>query len=438
MDFRYVADQIAKDIAAGRLVPGERLPTQRRFARERGIALSTAARVYGELVKRGLVVGEVGRGTYVRAALPRADQSFTEPATHGIDLEFNFPVLPEHAAVLAESLRRWIKPDMSVDVLRAIGAGGTPEARAAAVRLLARGEWSPRAEDVLFAGSGREAIAGVLAALVPPGERLGVETLTYAAVKSIAARLGIVLVPLAMDDDGVTPDAIQAAGSLRAVYLQPALHNPLGISMSAQRRVDVAEVLLAKGIPLVEDAIYSFLHDDPPLSSLLPDQSVLIDSLSKRIAPGLNLGFVVAGRTLRPEIGNTIRSGAWGPQRFALAAATAWITDGTTERLRADKRTDAAARQRLVAEHLADQDVRADPRAYHCWWTLPGSWRAETFVAAAARNGIAIAPAAAFAVGTGRAPHAVRLALASPPLSALASALDRLAEIARGDDLGTE
>ncbi|GLZ43291.1 PLP-dependent aminotransferase family protein [Actinokineospora sp. NBRC 105648] len=436
MDYRQVADQVAEDIARGVLRAGEQLPTQRQFARRRGIAVSTASRVYAELARRGLVVGEVGRGTFVRAGMAAGEVVLGEPAAAAVDLELNFPVLPEHAAILAEGLRATLRPDAMADAIRATGPAGTLEARRAAAGLLARGGWRPDADDVLFAGNGRQAIAGVLAALVPPGERLGVEEMTYAVVKGIAARLAINLVPLAMDDEGVTPAALRAAGPVKAVYLQPALQNPLGVSMSARRRQEVSEVLRSREIPLVEDTIYGFLHDDPPLSALLPDNSVLVDSLSKRLAPGLSLGFAVTRS--RDRVISAIRSGGWGPQRFALAAATGWITGGVADRLRADKRADALRRQEIVADKLAGFDVRADPRAYHCWWVLPAQWRAETFVAAAARSGIAVTPAAAFAIGTARAPHAVRLALASPPLPVLAAALERLAGIARADDPGPD
>ena len=64
------------------------------------------------------------------------------------------------------------------------------------------------------------------------------------------------------------------------------------------------------------------------------------------------------------------------------------------------------------------------------WWQLPAPWRAETFVAAAARRGIAVSPAAAFSVGTAQAPNAVRLALSAPPAEVLASTLDTLAKLA--------
>ncbi len=67
-DFRAIAQRIADDIRSGALQAGDRLPPQRVFAYNRGIAASTAGRVYAELRRRGLVSGEIGRGTFVRNA----------------------------------------------------------------------------------------------------------------------------------------------------------------------------------------------------------------------------------------------------------------------------------------------------------------------------------------------------------------------------------
>ncbi len=432
-DYRAIADQLAADVAAGRLRPGDRLPPQRWFARDRGIASSTAARVYGELVRRGLAVGEVGRGTFVRAAAGPVEPALAEPAASGrVDLELNFPVLPEQAALLSRSLARLVRPERLAATLRPTGASGTAAARDAGAALLARGGWTPDPQDLLFAGSGRQAIAAAVAALVPPGERLGVERLTYPVVKGIASRLGVTLVPLAMDEAGVLPEALDDGPPLRAIYLQPALHNPLGVTMPEQRREALADRLRRGGTLAIEDSIYGFLREDlPPLAALAPDHVVVVDSLSKRIAPGLTLGFVVAPRTIGPEVASALRAGTWMASGFALDAATAWMTDGTAAAIAAAKRTDAATRQQLAAERLAGFDLRADPHAYHCWWELPEPWRADTFVAAAARRGIAVSPAGSFTVSPGHVPNAVRLALASPPLDTLASALDVLAELAR-------
>ena len=78
-EYLKLADTVAAEIASGGLKPGDRLPPQRSFAYERKIAVSTASRVYTELLRRGLVVGEVGRGTFVSGNARRPVITLTEP-----------------------------------------------------------------------------------------------------------------------------------------------------------------------------------------------------------------------------------------------------------------------------------------------------------------------------------------------------------------------
>ncbi|MTE17896.1 aminotransferase class I/II-fold pyridoxal phosphate-dependent enzyme [Streptomyces sp. TRM43335] len=434
-DYRRIADGVAADIASGRRRPGDRLPTQREFARLHGIANSTAARVYRELARRGLTTGEVGRGTFVRAA-PRPSRTATaEPADDGVDLELNHPVVPEQSALLAAGIVPLLRPGVLESASRPVGVAGTPAARNTAAALLTRGGWRPEADRVLFAGNGRQAIAAAIAALVPAGGRLGVEELTYPVLRSVATRLGVEIVPLAVDEAGVVPEAVAAAhrtAPLRAVYVQPVVHNPLGLVMPERRREELADVLGRLGVDVVEDAVWGFLRDDlPPLAALLPERTVLVDSLSKRLAPGLTVGYAVAPRALVPAVAEALRSGGWGPARFALEAATRWSADDAVGRVVHAKRRDAAGRREIAARRLHGFTVRGDPLSYFCWWELPSPWRADAFVAAAARHDIAVTPAAAFAADTGRAPRAVRLALASPPVDVLDRALTTLAALAR-------
>ncbi|GAA1270302.1 PLP-dependent aminotransferase family protein [Sphaerisporangium rubeum] len=438
-DFRRIADALAAEVASGRLRPGDRLPPQRQFARRHGIAGSTAARVYGELIRRGIAVGEVGRGTFIRAAAPSSEPALAEPARARVDLELNFPMPPEQPALLAESLGGMLRPDVLADALAPVGAAGTPAVREAAATMLSCPGWAPEPGRLLITGNGRQAIAAALAALVPAGDRLGVEELTYPLVKGIATRLGITLVPLTMDDCGVLPEAIRSAGPLRAIYLQPTLHNPLGVTMPERRRAEIAAALRELGIHAVEDRIYTFLRDDPPpLAAFAPEHVIVADSLSKRVAPGLTIGFAVTPESIGDRVASALRSGGWTAPRFAVEAATRWLTDGTVATLQELKRRDAATRQRLVRDHLAEFAVQADPHAYHCWWRLPDPWRADTFVAAAARRDIAVTPGAAFTVVTAHSPNAVRLALSAPPLGTLAPALATLAALARSAPEDTE
>ncbi|MFF0409237.1 PLP-dependent aminotransferase family protein [Kitasatospora sp. NPDC004745] len=435
-DYRLIADRVAADITDGRLRPGQQLPTQRAFARSRGIAASTAGRVYRELARRGLTVGEVGRGTFVRAGRSTEDGriALAEPTSAPVDLELNYPVTPGQAELLAGGLAPLLRPDALGDALRPVGAAGTDAARLAFAGLLSAGSWQAEPADLLFAGNGRQAAAGALSALVPPGQRLGVEALTYPVVKAVAQRLGVRLVPLAVDEDGLLPEAVAAAhraAPLRAVYVQPRLQNPLGASMPPARLAALAEELRRLDLPVVEDAVWSFLRPDlTPLAALAPERTVLVDSLSKRLVPGLTSGFALTPGALREQVAGALRSGGWTPNGFALEAAVRWIGDGTLAATEAAKRADAADRQALAREVLAGQRVRADPCSYYLWWELPGAWRAEAFVAAAARAGISITPAAAFAVDPRRSPAAVRVGLASPTLPVLARALGTLARIA--------
>ncbi|MBO2454046.1 PLP-dependent aminotransferase family protein [Actinomadura barringtoniae] len=432
-DYRLVADAVAADIAAGRLRPGERLATQRAFARERGIAGSTAGRVYKELARRGLVVGEVGRGTFVRAAGIRDEPALAEPAGARVDLELNYPVVPGQSALLTRSLERLAGPGALDAALRPVGVTGTPAAREATAALLARPGWSPDPSGLLFAGNGRQAIAAAMSALVPAGERLGVEALTYPVVKGLANRLGITLVPLATDEHGLRPDALARAG-VRAVYLQPTLQNPFSTTMPEERRAELAKVLRRADVHAIEDAIWAFLLDDgpAPLAAFAPERTILVDSLSKRLAPGLTLGFAVTPPALAAPMTAALRSGAWMPTGYAMEAATGWMTGGTVATITGAKRADVVARQRILRDRLDGFRLRTAPRSYFCWWDLPPRWRAETFVAAAARRGIAVTPAAAFVVGNAGAPSAVRFGLASPPPDVLDQALGTLAQIAKG------
>ncbi|MGW3345142.1 aminotransferase-like domain-containing protein [Nonomuraea rubra] len=443
-DYRRIADSVAADIAAGRLRPGDRLPPQRVFARRHGIADSTAARVYRELAGRGLTVGEVGRGTFVRAAVPQPGPALVEPTGSRIDLELNYPVVPEQSRLLADGIGPLLRADVLEASMRPVGAAGTPPARRVVADLLARGEWRPDEERLLFAGNGRQAIAAAIAALVPAGARLGVEELTYPVLKGLAARVGVTLVPLRVDEAGLDPAAVEAAARrapLKAIYVQPTLHNPLSISMPAERRAELAGVLDRLDVPAIEDSIWSFLRDElPPLAAFAPERTILVDSLSKRLAPGLSLGFAVVPGTAVPRVATALRSGGWTPMRFALEAATRWLTDDTARSVARAKQRDAAMRQEIAARCLAGFAVRADPRSYYCWWELPPPWRADTFVATAARYGIAVTPAAAFAVSPNSAPNAVRLGLASPSPDTLSRALTILAGLARSapDDLVVE
>src|SRR5262249_48966947 len=170
-----------------------------------------------------------------------------------------------------------------------------------------------------------------------------------------------------------------------------------------------------------------------------PDSCIVIDSLSKKVAPGLTLGFLVPPPRLRESVMASVRSGGWTASGFAFAAAQRLMGDGTVAELARLKRLDARARQKLAADRLSGFAIQAHENSYHLWLTLPPHWRSQTFVAAAARHDIALTPSTTFAVTPGHAPNAVRLALAAPTMDRLDTGLRTLAAMlnAREEDFAS-
>src|ERR1700676_3213531 len=427
-EYAKLADAVAAEIASGALKPGDRLPPQRSFAYERKIATSTASRVYTDLLRRGLVVGEVGRGTFISGEARRGIAAATEPRGARIDLEFNYPLLPTQSALIAKSLEGLNRPEALDIALRQATSIGTQAARKVTADYLTRQnrDWSPKPEQMVFTANGRQGIAAALAAVVPTGGRCGVEALTYPFIKGVAARLGVTLVPLAMDEYGVRPDAVQKArreAHLAALYIQPTIQNPLGMTMPGSRRADLLRVVEKLGLTVIEDAVYGFLDNEAPLAALAPDSCVVLDSLSKKVAPGLALGFIVPPPRLRESVMASVRSGGWTASGYAFAAAQRMMADGTVTELTKLRRLDARARQKLAISRLSGFEIQTNEKCFHLWLTLPAHWRSQSFVAAAARRDIALTPSTAFAVTPGHAPNAVRLALAAPTMDQLDTGL---------------
>ena len=338
----------------------------------------------------------------------------------------------DQTALIAKSLDGLEKPAELDAALRWATSVGTPALRSVAAAHLSHGAWSPTPEQLVFAGNGRQSIAAALAAVVPTGARCGVEALTYPFIKGVAARLGISLVPLTMDEDGVRPDSVQKAhrgAHLSAIYIQPAIQNPLGMTMTAARRADLLRVVEKLNLPIIEDNVYGFFDDEPPLAALAPDSCIVIDSLSKRVAPGLTLGFIVPPQRLRESVMASVRSGGWTASGFAFAAAQRMMGDGTVAELTRLRRLDARARQKLALGRFSGFEIQTNEKCYHLWLTLPAHWRSQSFVAAAARRDIALTPSTAFAVAPGHAPNAVRLALAAPTMDQLDAGLRTLAAL---------
>lgn len=435
--YRAIADALAADIRTGRLPVGTRLPTHRDLAWHLKVTVGTVTRAYSEAERRGLISGEVGRGTFVRPA-NTVTSAALRPGPLGpdfIDLSVNRPQIGEEPALVAQGLRAIAESDELEELLQYQPHAGRAVDREAGARWIERSGLEAAPDQVLVTASGQHAVASVLSAVTQPGDTVAVESLTYPGVRSAASLLNLRLAPIAMDEEGLIPDSFAAlcrGGSIKALYSLPTLHNPTATVLSGERRRAVAETAQAHGVALIEDDVYGFLLEapPPPLASFAPELGYYITSTSKSLAPGLRIGYVRVPSAAVERVEAAMRATVYMATPLMAALATRWIEDGTADRLVTAKRAEISKRQALTRTLLREMRLLGHPAAAHILLALPESWRADAFQEAARHKGVGVTAVTAFWLGRSNPPNAVRLCLGTPVRrDELERGLERIAQI---------
>ncbi|MBJ7373151.1 MAG: PLP-dependent aminotransferase family protein [Pseudomonas sp.] len=427
--YKTLVDRYAADIRGGRLAPGTRLPTHRQLARQEGLALVTASRVYAELEAMGLVSGEAGRGTFVRetSLAPWQGIDQKDVAVGMIDLNFNYPSLPGQAELLRTALRQLALSGDLEALLRYQPHAGRAHERASVARHLSTRGVTVEADQVLIVNGAQQGLAVTLMALLKPGDVIAADALTYSGFKVLADALHLEVLAIPMTEHGPDLPALDRLcrqRAVRAVYSMPTLHNPLGWVMPLEQRERLVAIARRYDLTLIEDAAYAFLVENPPcpLIELAPERTFYVSGLSKNIATGLRVGFIAAPLPQVSALERIIRATTWNTPGVMTAIACGWLDDGTVTVLEEQKRSDAMARQTLAAEVLKGLRYIAHPASYFLWLPLPEDVRADQIVVELMHQQISVTSAEPFSLSA-NTPHAIRLALGSVDMKVLRQAL---------------
>lgn len=413
--YQRIVAALADDISSGHLRQGQGLPTHRALAKALSVDLTTVTRAYAEAHRQGLTEATVGRGTFVKARPERSLRPSTSP---GIDLSMNLPPLPPEADLdgrLAQTIAE-VRADTGLSpYLTYQQPGGTAAERQAAADWMQTLVPGVTPDRIVLAPGTQAALYCMLLSHVAPGETVLTERLTYPGLKAAASAVGIRLLGLDMDEEGILPTALDRAaraGAGKVVYLMPTLHNPTTATMSPERRSRIAEVIRKHRLLLIEDDPYSFLTPgSEPIAAAIPEHTYLAASLSKCIAPGLRTSIVVApDKAAVAQLASLFRATLQMPAPLMAAVAVRWMRDGTARNIVEAIRTEAVARQTLAREALAGQAYASQPNGHHIWLPLSADWPAQRFAAHLHGRGIAVVTGEAFA--TDATPqNAIRLAL---------------------------
>lgn len=414
-----IADAIASDVASGRLSPADRLPPQRVLASLLGIDFTTVARGYVEARKRGLIESRVGQGTFVRTATHRRRHPM---ARHPeiVDLSMNLPPEPDDPELLEQMQDGFdaISRDL-VLLMRYQGFGGVGPDKEAASAWLSRRGLMPGQDRVFIVPGAHPALLGIMGLLARPGDVILSESITYPGTRSIAGQLGLSLVGLPMDAQGVQAEAFDQACqrlSPKALYLNPTLLNPTTHTIAEPRRLALTTIARRHGVPIIEDDPYGLLPTNAPpaFAALAPELTWHIAGLAKCLGAGLRVAYVVAPDNRSGwSFAASVRAATVMASPLTVALATRWISDGTGDALLAAVRHESEQRQALARTILKTASFQADPAGFHIWLSLTPPWTRSAFVGHMRATGIGIVASDAFTIGD-TPPEAVRICLGGP------------------------
>lgn len=430
-----IARSLADAIAAGKVAPGDRLPTRRELAYRLQVSLRTVTKAFALAHDRGLIVSQIGRGTFAVRFPEEAIESAGQ-RTELIDLATNSSVIDPFNSSLAhvfgsisrrKSLHSLLEYQPSIDI---------QQHHVAAARWIALRRVAVQPQDIVICHTLWEAHITLLSWIRSRNQFVMTSNLSSPGVRQASDLYALNLLGVRSDAEGLLPSDMLRLGRrypVGAIFCSSTVDNPTSTTMSMERRHEIVDVAKRLGALIIEDDTYGHLAGCPlpTLTELAPERSIYLCGVHNSIAPGLRVAFIGWNSSLRDQISPITREMRWRSSTLMGEIASILINDGVAERLLAWHRKTAVERQQL-ATHILGLERPPPLPAYFMWYPLPGSWNSEEFVARVASRGVSILPAQDFAVEPSDAPAAVRICLgAVRQKSRLADGLRIIAEAVR-------
>ncbi len=437
--YRSLVQAVEAAIQNGALKPGERLPTQRQLAFDLHLSVQTVSRAYDKLIEAGKIVGEVGRGTFVRAASDDVSLPFVSRKTAGhlLDMSILKPVLDHaHEEAMQRVLRAIARavPTAVLGAFRPVDPGGTSSA--ASRRWLSLCGLDLDGAEVILTNGSTSAMTVALMTAAQPGDLIVSEDVGHHTLRPLARYLGLRLQGAVTNDGGICPDALEEICSrepVKALYLMPGGLNPLAFTMSERRRAKVVDIARRYDILIVENHAWGPLQDapPPPLAALAPERVLFFTGLTKCLLPGLRVGYLVVPDHLGSAAANRHLVSNWIATNLMAEIATRWINDGTAEMLLHRQRLALGDRADFAASVLKGLDFHISPNGLQVWIRCRDVQEERRLVEETRRKGVAVAPGASFAIGPHDRNPGIRVALGGQTFPDFARGIRKIGDVAR-------
>ncbi|MFF4805795.1 PLP-dependent aminotransferase family protein [Streptomyces sp. NPDC001351] len=415
---RSLQAALREAVRKGRLAPGTRLPSSRDLAADLGVSRGLITEAYEQLTAEGYLRSGRGAGTWVggtvRAAPPRArDLAPRSPGAHA-DFVPGTPDLSLFPRAAWAAAQRAVLAELPHQDLGYPDPRGLPQLRTALAELLARRRGVVADPERIVVVSGVAQATTLLGfALHARGLRtVGVEDPGSPQHDALYASAGVTTVPVPLDGEGIVVGALRDSG-VRAVVTTPSHQFPTGIAYSARRRAELLDwARSADGLVLEDDYDGDFRYDRAPVGALQgldPEHVAYTGSVSKSLAPGLRLGWLLVPEALAEEVVERKRTMDLGHPALDQAQFARFVERGDYDRqLRRCQRAYRERRDALVAalrEHFPGAEVAGIAAGLHVIVRLPERYGPpERFLDRVTAAGVAVRGLADYThrhVGTG-------------------------------------
>jgi DNA-binding transcriptional MocR family regulator len=362
-----IARSVEEALAAGRAAAGDSLPPVRTLAARLGVSPATAAAAYRLLRERGVAVADGRRGTRIRPAPPVAALE-AAPLPAGVrDLSEGNPdpaLLPDVQRVVRTLP---VPPRVYGDVLNDPG-----------LIALARTQFASDgvpAEHVAVVSGALDGIERVLREQLRPGDRVAVEDPCFTGVSDLLAALSLVAVPVAVDDEGLLPEALDAAPAAAAVIVTPRAQNPTGAAFSDRRARRLRAILKTRpSMLLIEDDHAGPVAGAPyvTLADAGRARWAVVRSVSKSLGPDLRVALLAGdAATLSRVEGRQTLGIRWVSHLLQTLVAALWRDARVQRQLVRAERTYAERRRALLAALRAHGIEARGTSGLNVWIPLP-------------------------------------------------------------------
>ncbi|WP_369244982.1 PLP-dependent aminotransferase family protein [Streptomyces sp. R41] len=405
---RTLQAALREAVRSGRLAPGTRLPSSRELAADLGVSRGLVTEAYEQLTAEGYLRSDRGAGTWVggaaRAASPRARDLAPRPAGARADFVAGTPDLSLFPRAAWAAAQRGVLAELPHHALGYPDPRGLPRLRTALAALLARRRGVVADPERILVISGvAQAMALLGFVLHARGVRdVGVEDPGSPEHGALYASAGVGTVPLPLDKEGLAIGPLEASG-VRAVVTTPAHQFPTGIAYSARRRVELLDwARSVDGLVIEDDYDGDFRYDRAPVGALQgldPEHVAYTGSVSKSLAPGLRLGWLLVPASLSAEVVERKRTMDLGNPVVDQALLARFVERGDYDRqLRRCQRAYRERRDALVSaleEHFPGTKVSGIAAGLHAIAALPDRYGPrDHFLERAAAAGVAVRPLA--------------------------------------------